>query len=205
MSGHKQLSVSDVLIYEAGVRVGQMELVPEVAQLRSEVARLTRELEEARTELAARDSDMATAAGAFTVPLPEPGTDMARLLIANRLLRRELEEARKCCRWEASNQRRALEYWDGEYGTTLAEEFPFGCDTIEHVAEALIVARRELEEARERERAIVEACAAVCESRAGSYHRSKEPGWLDKALEAEKCAFAIRALAATPPPEASEP
>lgn len=52
---------------------------------------------------------------------------------------------------------------------------------------------RELEEARVRERAIVEACAAVCESRAKSHHREKAPpGWLDRALEAQKCASAIR-------------
>src|SRR5690606_30931418 len=68
-----------------------------------------------------------------------------------------------CCKWEEDNQRRALEYWDGEYGTTLAEEFPYGCDTIEHVAEALIVARLELEEARERERGAYRAFEAAME------------------------------------------
>ena len=52
----------------------------------------------------------------------------------------------KCAReWEADKQRRALE------AVGLAEEFPFGCDSIEHVAEALIACRAE----RDRLRAVV--------------------------------------------------
>lgn len=42
----------------------------------------------------------------------------------------------KCAReWEADKQRAALE------AVGLAEEFPFGCDAIEHVAEALVACR----------------------------------------------------------------
>lgn len=39
--------------------------------------------------------------------------------------------------WEADHQRRVLQF----HG--LAEEFPFGCDAIDHVAEALLAARAE--------------------------------------------------------------
>ena len=100
-------------------------------------------------------------------------------------LTRELEEARACCKWEEGNQRRALEYWDGEYGTTLAEEFPYGCDTIEHVAEALIVARLELEAART-------AFAAAMEYVHESHHAE-----IVATLEAK--GIDLDALASTPP------
>lgn len=45
--------------------------------------------------------------------------------------------------WEADHQRAALERHD------LADEFPFGCDAIEHVAEALVATRKRLEAALE--------------------------------------------------------
>jgi hypothetical protein len=57
------------------------------------------------------------------------------------------------------HQRAVLVHLDGIHGTTLADEFPFGCDTIQHVAEALIALRAErrytVAEARAR---VVEAC-----------------------------------------------
>jgi hypothetical protein len=45
--------------------------------------------------------------------------------------------------WESDHQRSVLVHLDSIHGTTLADEFPFGCDTIEHVAEALIALRGE--------------------------------------------------------------
>ncbi len=45
-------------------------------------------------ELEQREADLAAAAGELLLPIPEPGTDMARLMSANRLLRSELDQAR---------------------------------------------------------------------------------------------------------------
>ena len=53
-----------------------------------------------------------------------------------------LAEAATTPTWEADHQRRALE------AVGLADEFPFGCDAIDHVAEALLVARAEVERLR---------------------------------------------------------
>lgn len=50
-----------------------------------------------------------------------------------------------CARqWEADHQRAALEH------SGISGEFPYGCDAIEHVAEALIAARREIDRLKER-------------------------------------------------------
>lgn len=51
-------------------------------------------LEAVERELAEAREDVVKAAGELLVPIPEPGTDAARLLIANVLLRRERDEAR---------------------------------------------------------------------------------------------------------------
>lgn len=60
------------------------------------------------------------------------------------LLRREIVRLKKGpAGWEAEHQRRALET------VGLAEEFPFGCDAIEAVAEALLASRGEVERLRE--------------------------------------------------------
>ena len=40
-------------------------------------------------KLSVYENDLKVAAGSFTVPSPEPGTAMAKLLLANRLLRAE--------------------------------------------------------------------------------------------------------------------
>ena len=50
----------------------------------------------------------------------------------------ERDELRKAASWEADHQRRHLE------ALGLADEFPFGCDAIQHVAEALIALRARL-------------------------------------------------------------
>jgi len=52
---------------------------------------------------------------------------------------RALHETKAATVWEADHQRTALEH----YG--LAEEFPFGCDAIQHVAEELVYTRRLLQ------------------------------------------------------------
>lgn len=51
------------------------------------------DLERALEERDALVKDLADAAGAFTVPLPEPGSDMAKVMSANRLLKRERDKA----------------------------------------------------------------------------------------------------------------
>lgn len=54
----------------------------------------------------------------------------------------EIEEAvaeTPAARWEADHQRRVLEF----HG--LADEFPFGCDAIDHVAGVLLAARDEID------------------------------------------------------------
>lgn len=52
--------------------------------------------------------------------------------------------AASCAReWEADHQRVALERVDRALGSKLAEEFPFGCDTIEYVATTLVAVRHE--------------------------------------------------------------
>jgi hypothetical protein len=58
----------------------------EVADLRARLAR-------AEEELARHRADTEAAAGELLVPMPESGTDAARMLIANRLLKRRAERA----------------------------------------------------------------------------------------------------------------
>ena len=56
-------------------------------------------------------------------------------------------DVKKCAKqWDADHQRRALE----DLG--LVEEFSFGCDTIWHVAEALVASRRTVHSLQERVR-----------------------------------------------------
>lgn len=63
-----------------------------------EMARLKRDLAEAR-------EDVATAAKVFAVAMPEPGSDMAKIMVANQLLRRELTEAReKIHKWQSHSE-----------------------------------------------------------------------------------------------------
>lgn len=60
--------------------------------------------------------------------------------------------AAQCAReWERDHQREAL----AELG--LADEFPFGCDAIEHVAQALVGQRAETARLRERVAALEDA------------------------------------------------
>jgi hypothetical protein len=79
------------------------------ATLRDEVARLTAERDEAR-------ADAIAAAGELLIPIPPPGTDLARTLSANILLRRERDEAHSAltrseeARREA--ERRAERWWE---------------------------------------------------------------------------------------------
>ena len=47
-------------------------------------------------------------------------------------------QAADCCKWEADTQRAHLE----QYG--LAEEFPYGCDSIGAVADTLVTARNQV-------------------------------------------------------------
>jgi len=50
-------------------------------------------------------------------------------------LKAKLESRQAATSWEADHQRKHLE------ALGLAEEFPFGCDAIQHVGEALLAAR----------------------------------------------------------------
>ena len=67
------------------------------------------------------------------------------LLSALEAAERERDEARKAATWEGDHQRDALL----AISPALAEEFPFGCDAIDHVAHALVAARRQRDEARD--------------------------------------------------------
>jgi len=78
----------------------------------------------------------------------EANNSMAALTAAYRAL----HETKAATVWEADHQRTALEH----YG--LAEEFPFGCDAIEHVAEALVCARKRLMALRERQNTACDEC-----------------------------------------------
>ena len=78
-------------------------------------------------------------------PLPPDAADVwmavPDLIVRLREARAEnarLREAHPACTWEADHQRRHLE------ALGLAEEFEWGCDAIEHVGEALLVARQSL-------------------------------------------------------------
>jgi hypothetical protein len=60
-------------------------------------------LHEAQATVAGLREDVRIAAGECLVPVPEPGTDMARLLIANRLLKQRAEAAeRELEAWEST-------------------------------------------------------------------------------------------------------
>ena len=65
--------------------------------------------------------------------LDERDAALARLAV-----KCEHPEASRCAKlWAADNERRHLEAVDPK----LADEFPFGCDTVEHLAVALLAAR----------------------------------------------------------------
>jgi hypothetical protein len=55
--------------------------------------------------------------------------------------------SKEACEWEADNAKLQLE------GTGLYEEFPYGCDTLQHVAEALLACRKQRDELRDEFRA----------------------------------------------------
>jgi hypothetical protein len=82
-------------------------------------------------ELAKFRADLAAAAGECCVPIPEPGTDMAKLLTANVLMRREIERLR-------GSLRTVKEKWEWFWGWVDAyvtnDEH---CDAAEAVDEAL--------------------------------------------------------------------
>ena len=52
-------------------------------------------VEALRAELAEARRDVEQAAGELIVAMPEPGTDMARVMLANAMMRRERDEARR--------------------------------------------------------------------------------------------------------------
>lgn len=77
--------------------------------------------------LKTREADLAAAAGELRVPAPNPGTDMARMLEANVLMRRERDDALAEVQAEAQeheNTRAALRDAQGE------------CDAAEHYRDA---------------------------------------------------------------------
>lgn len=74
-------------------------------------AQIVRERDAALARVASLDADLRLAAGELRVPMTEPGTDMARLLAANVMMRRERDEARDevqgltqlVCDWQAAS------------------------------------------------------------------------------------------------------
>lgn len=70
------------------------EYFPPGADIRECIKLLTTERDEARRENETWRADVKLAAGELMGPVPEPGTDMARVCIANRLMRNERDEAR---------------------------------------------------------------------------------------------------------------
>ena len=85
------------------------EMIQTIVRQRNGVAAKLRELEtsiadlthpniaELLAKLNAREEDLRLAAGELRVPMPEAGTDMARLLSAKVLLRHQRDEARATC------------------------------------------------------------------------------------------------------------
>lgn len=83
-----------VVTRSATLQEEAVKLRHEIGQLQGVEADLRGELVHFRGKLAGRETDFRDAAGEVMVPVPEPGTDMAKLLSANVLLRRELADAR---------------------------------------------------------------------------------------------------------------
>lgn len=105
--------------------------------------------------------------GARRVPSPPDPRDAQLAALREALAdeRAKREEAEKCCRWEEDNAR--LKLPEG-----LADEFPFGCDTIEHIGVALLAARsRALAAERQRD----ELVAAAREIRKVVNHLANKP------------------------------
>lgn len=104
-----------------------------------ELARLESERDESRAEIERMNSTM----------ISKRTYNSAANAVKEHIERLEAERdaARKACSCEADHQRAALE------SLGLAQEFPFGCDAIQHVAEALIAARKQLDVERERNEA----------------------------------------------------
>jgi hypothetical protein len=65
-----------------------------IAEERADLEALLAEREGMKAEIEALREDLRLAAGELLVPIPEPGSDMSRLLSANVLLRRENERLR---------------------------------------------------------------------------------------------------------------
>jgi hypothetical protein len=82
---------------------------------------------------AALRADMEAAAGELRVPLPEPGTDMARLVSANVIMRRERAALREAltalvAKWSASGEW-PQRYCADELRAALAQSQPDGTPT----------------------------------------------------------------------------
>lgn len=71
------------------------DLIERAAYSAAEEMRRLKEKAEAAHSL---ESDVRDAAGELLVPMPEPGTDAAKMLLANRMLARERDEARALLR-----------------------------------------------------------------------------------------------------------
>ncbi len=113
------------------VHIAEWWAMGEIQRLRTELAEARRDAEhwrEARrsaieagdalmTELAEARRDVEQAAGELVVAMPEPGTDMARVMHANAMMRRErdalraeLAEARRDAEAARADYRCALQY-----------------------------------------------------------------------------------------------
>lgn len=81
-------------------------LAAEVANLKAYALALAKEAEAALVKIAVMEGDLVIASGELMVDVPAPGTDMARVMTANAMMRRERNEARdKVKTWEAIAER----------------------------------------------------------------------------------------------------
>lgn len=83
----------------------------------------------AEAELATHRGDLEEAAGALMLPLPEPGSDMARVMRVNRILHREIEALRqiKAAELHAPDQAAIYE----AQAQVLEEELPEMFDQVD--------------------------------------------------------------------------
>lgn len=92
MSTDEMLAAVDKIEHERGIYSGA-EAYDLLLGLRDEVARLNGDLERLRDVLATIENDVRVASGELMVEMPRPGSPMARVMVANALMRRERDRA----------------------------------------------------------------------------------------------------------------
>jgi hypothetical protein len=90
-----KVDISDIRRLCDAVEYGEATAPPDCdAMLARERQRYETIIRQLKSQVARYDADMKEAAGELLIPIPEPGTDAAKLLAANRLLRGERDRAR---------------------------------------------------------------------------------------------------------------